>query len=80
MAVNELDRDYLQLLHICDQIENIQAGMKMEHEEDTEKKKQVGNMVMQLETEILDSKYADADKDLTRINSTIATGRSYWKS
>tara|TARA_R100001440_G_scaffold62411_1_gene82457 strand:+ start:120 stop:362 length:243 start_codon:yes stop_codon:yes gene_type:complete len=80
MAVNELDRDYLKLLHMCDGIENIIGGMKMDQETDSEKKKQVGNMVMHLEMEILDSKYADASKDLTRINSTITSGRTYWKS
>ena len=80
MAVNELDRDYLSLLHMCDQIENIQNGMKMEHESDAEKKKQVGNMVMHLEMEVLDSKWTDASKDMTRINNTITSGRTYWKS
>jgi len=80
MPVNELDRDYLKLLHMCDQIENIQNGMKMEHEGDAEKKKQVGNMVMHLEAEVLDSKYTDDGKDMTRINSTITAGRTYWKS
>jgi len=80
MAVNELDRDYLSLLHMCDQIENVQNGMKMEHESDAEKKKQVGNMVMHLEMEVLDSKWTDAGKDMTRINSTITSGRTYWKS
>ena len=38
MAVNELDRDYTKLLHMCDLIENIQNGMKMQHEDDAEKK------------------------------------------
>ena len=80
MAVNELDRDYLKLLHMCDGIENIIGGMKMSEETDSEKKKQVGNMVMHLEMEVLDSKYTDASKDMTRINSTITTGRTYWKS
>ena len=80
MAVNELDRDYLKLLHMCDMIENIQNGMKMEHESDAEKKKQAGNMVMHLEMEVLDSKYTDAGKDMTRINNTITSGRTYWKS
>lgn len=80
MAVNELDRDYLKLLHMCDQIENIQNGMKMEHEGDAEKKKQVGNMVMHLETEVLDDKWETAGKDMTRINDSIASGRAYWKS
>lgn len=80
MAVNELDRDYIKLLHMCDQIENIQNGMKMEHEGDAEKKKQVGNMVMHLEMEVLDDKWETAGKDMTRINSTITAGRTYWKS
>lgn len=80
MAVDELDRDYLKLLHMCDGIENIIGGMKMDQETDSEKKKQVGNMVMHLEMEVLDSKYTDAKKDMTRINSTITKGRTYWKS
>ena len=80
MAVNELNRDYLKLLHMCDQIENIISGMKMAQEADSEKKKQVGNMVMHLENEILDDKYEEAGKDLTHINAIIATGRAYWKS
>lgn len=80
MAVNELNRDYLKLLHMCDQIENIQNGMKMEHEGDAEKKKQVGNMVMHLEMEVLDDKWTTAGKDMTRINDSIASGRTYWKS
>lgn len=80
MAVNELDRDYLQLLHMCDVIENIQSGMKMTHESDTEKKMQVGNMVMHLEMEVLDDKWEAAGKDMTRINETITSGRTYWKS
>lgn len=80
MAVNELDRDYLKLLHMCDQIENIQRGMKMEHEDDAQKKKQVGNMVMHLEMEALDDKWEAAGKDMTRINDSIVSGRTYWKS
>jgi hypothetical protein len=80
MPVNELDRDYLKLLHMCDQIENIQNGMKMEHEGDAQKKKQVGNMVMHLEKEVLDDKWETAGKDMTRINDSIASGRAYWKS
>jgi hypothetical protein len=80
MAINELDRDYLKLLHMCDNVENIQAGMKMEPESDAEKKKQVGNMVMHLEHEVLDTKWTDGGKDMTRINDTIASGRTYWKS
>lgn len=80
MAVNELERDYLRMLHTCDMIESIQNGLKMEQETDTEKKKQVGNMVMTLENELLDDKYTTAGKDLTPINEAIASGRTYWKS
>ena len=80
MAVNEIDRDYLQLLHHCDMIENVMNGMKMEHEEDNEKKKNVGNTVMMLELELLDDKWEAAGKDLTRIAEVAATGRAYWKS
>lgn len=80
MAVDEIDRDYMKLLHMADGIENIISGMKMAQETDSEKKKQVGNMVMHLEMESLDSKYTDASKDMTRVNSVIATGRTYWKS
>lgn len=78
MAVNELERDYLSLLHQCDMIENVIAGLKMESETAEQKKKQVGNIVMHLEIEILDDKYKD--KDLKRVNDTIKTGRTYWKS
>lgn len=78
MAVNELERDYLGLLHECDMIENVIAGLKMEGEPVEQRKKQVGNIVMYLETEILDDKYKD--KDLKRINEVIKAGRTYWKS
>ena len=78
MAVNELERDYLGLLHECDMIENVIAGLKMENETAEQKKKQVGNIIMHLEMEILDDKYKG--KDLKRINDTIKTGRTYWKS
>lgn len=80
MAVNEIDRDYLQLHHHCDMIENIMNGMKMEHEEDAEKKKNVGNIVMMLELELIDDKWEAAGKDMTRITEVAATGRTYWKS
>lgn len=80
MAVNELDRDYLHLLHSCDQIENIIGGLKQTGSTDDEKKSSVGNIIMYLETEILDDKYTTAGKDMSRINSVIATGRTYWKS
>lgn len=78
MAVNELERDYLSMLHQCDMIENIIGNMKMTESTDEEKKGNVGNIIMSLEAEILDDKYDG--KDLTRINAVIATGRTYWKS
>ena len=78
MAVNELERDYLTMLHQCDMIENIIANLKMSESTDEEKKLNVGNIVMTLESEILDDKYAK--KDLSRINAVIKTGRTYWKS
>jgi hypothetical protein len=78
MAVNELERDYLAMLHQCDIIENIISNIKMEDSTAEEKKGAVGNMIMSLETEILDDKYDG--KDLTRINAVITSGRSYWKS
>ena len=80
MAVNELDRDYLRLIHMIDMMENVQNGMKMENETDSEKKKQVGNIVMHLEEEMLDSRYADGGKDVSVINAAITAGRAYWKS
>ena len=57
--------------------ENIIAGIKMEDETAEHKKKQVGNIIMHLEMEILDDKYKD--KDLTKINAVIKTGRSTGK-
>lgn len=80
MAVNELDRDYLRLIHMIDMMENVQNGMKMENETDTEKKKQVGNIVMHLEEEMLDSRYEDGGKNVDVINAAITAGRAYWKS
>jgi hypothetical protein len=80
MAVNELDRDYLRLIHMIDMMENVQNGMKMENETDSEKKKQVGNIVMHLEEEMLDSRYEDGGKDVSVINAAITAGRTYWKS
>ena len=80
MAVNELERDYIRLLHTCDIIENIIGGMKMSDASDSDKKMTVGNLIMHIEEELVDSKYTDAKKDLTRVNSTITKGRTYWKS
>ena len=80
MAVNELDRDYLRLVHTSDQIRNIINGLKMTQETEQERKHQVGNMVMYLEMELLDDKYEQAGKDLAPINAMINTGRVYWES
>ncbi len=79
MAVNELDRDYLKMVHNCDSINNIMNNRKMVDATDDEKKAQVGNIIMVLEMELLDDKYATAGKDLTNINATIAPGRTYWQ-
>ena len=78
MAVNELERDYLAMLHSCDIIEMVIAGQKMNESTDAEKKANVGGIIMSLENQILDDKYKD--KDLTRINNVIKTGRTFWKS
>jgi len=79
MAVNELDRDYLSMVHNCDTIHNIINNRKMVEATDEEKKSQVGNIVMVVEIELLDDKYTTAGKDLTYINSSVATGRAYWQ-
>ena len=50
----------------------------MEDSTAEEKKGAVGNMIMSLETDILDDKYAE--KDLSRIKAVITSGRTYWKS
>ena len=78
MAVNELERDYLQMLHSCDIIENIIGKIKMAESTDEEKKGAVGGIIMSLETEILDDKYKD--KDLTKIRTVIVSFRYYWNS
>ena len=80
MAVNEIDRDYVRLLHQCDMIESIIAGQKAVGVDETEKKQLVGNIVMMLELEAIDDKWETAGKDLSRVNSVAATGRTYWKS
>jgi len=80
MPVNDLERDFLTLLHACDQIENIIAGLKNVEATAEEKKVNVGNIVMYLEMELLDDRYTEAGKDMTRISDVIATGRTYWKS
>lgn len=79
MAVNELERDYLKMVHNCDAIHNIINNRKMADATDAEKKAQVGNIIMVLEMELLDDKYVEAGKDLTTINSTITAGRTYWQ-
>ena len=79
MAVNELDRDYLKMVHNCDAIHNIINNRKMGDATDEEKKAQVGNIVMVVEVELLDDKYTTAGKDLSYINETITQGRTYWQ-
>ena len=80
MAVNEIDRDYLRLLHQVDLIENIMSGLKSTEASDEEKRLNVGNLTMLLESELLDSKWADAGKDMTRVQNAIAPARAYWKA
>ena len=80
MAVKEIDRDYVRLLHQCDMIESIIAGQKSAGVDENEKKQLVGNIVMMLELEVIDDKWEAAGKDLTRVNSVAAAGRTYWKS
>ena len=75
MAVNELERDYLAMLHECDVIEMIIAGQKMEDSDESEKKKSVGGIIMSLEKQILDDKYAK--KDLTRNELTCVQGNNH---
>lgn len=79
MAVNELDRDYLTLVHHCDMISNIMNGRKMDGATIEEKKGQVGNIVNIVEMELLDDKYETAGKDLSGINATLAAARIYWQ-
>lgn len=80
MAVNELDRDYLMLIHQCDNIEDIIAGLRMRDEDDLSKKEQIGQLVSMLELSALDDKWEAAGKDMTPITEAIAAGRTYWKS
>ena len=78
MAVNETARDHLRLLHVCDQIDNVIGGLIGEDEADTDKKRNVGNMVMMLEAELLDDRWASYD--MGRLSAAIAAGRTFWKS
>lgn len=80
MAVNELERDWLKILHMVDIMDNIQRGLKMEHEDENARKKNLGNIVMSLESEMLDSKYMDAGKDVGVVQIAIDRARAYWKS
>lgn len=80
MAVNELDRDYLQLLHQVDAIDNIINGFRLNDETDEEKKRAAIAMVQMIESELLDSKYTDGGKDIAPLSAGVARGRTYWKS
>ena len=75
MAVNELERDYLRLIHMADSINSIINGNRMTGSDDPEKKETVQNHFQYLEMEILDDKYDG--KDLTAINAAITAGRAY---
>ena len=65
---------------VGDTMEDIMSGLKMQEATDAEKKKQVGNIVMSLEGELLDTKWTEAGKDMTRVSDGAAAGRVYWKS
>ena len=78
MAVNENARDHLRLLHVCDQIDNVIAGLIGEDEIEADKKRNVGNMVMMLEGELLDDRWDSFD--MSRLTAAIAAGRTFWKS
>lgn len=80
MAVNELDRDYLQLLHQVDAIDNIINGIRLIDETDAEKKRAVIGMVQMIEHELLDDKYTAGGKDTAPLVAGAARGRTYWTS
>lgn len=75
MAVNELERDYLRLIHMADNITAIINGIRLSAGGDDEKKEAVQHHFQYLEMEILDDKYDG--KDLTAINAAITAGRAY---
>ncbi len=78
MAVNETARNHLRLLHVCDQIDNVIGGLIGEDEIEADKKRNVGNMVMMLEAELLDDRWATYD--MSRLSATVSAGRAFWKS
>lgn len=79
MAVNQLDRDHLTLVHMCDNIDNIIAGIIDTGENENERKANVGRMVQHLEHELLDTEKW-ASKDMTVIQAAVTAGRTWWKS
>ena len=79
MAVNQLDRDHLTLVHMCDNIDNIIAGIIDTGENVNERKENVGRMVQHLEGELLDTEKW-ASKDMTAIQAAVTAGRTWWKS
>mgnify|MGYP006084774585 FL=1 len=79
MAVNQLDRDHLTLVHMCDNIDNIIAGIIDTGENENERKANVGRMVQHLEHELLDTEKW-ASKDMTVIQAAATAGRTWWKS
>ena len=79
MAVNKLDRDHLTLVHMCDNIDNIIAGIIDTGENENERKENVGRMVQHLEGELLDTEKW-ASKDMTVIQAAVTAGRTWWKS
>lgn len=80
MAVNELDRDYLQLLHQVDAIDNIINGIRLNNETDEEKKRAAIGIVQMIEHELLDDKYTTGGKDTAPLAAGAARGRTYWNT
>ena len=80
MAVNELDKEHLRLLHMADEIDNMIRGLRYTDTPENEKKAETGKMVQYLEIESLDSKFADAGKDMSVVEAAITAGRTYWKA
>lgn len=79
MAVNQLDRDHLTLVHMCDNIDDIIASNIDTGETVSERKANVGRMVQHLEGELLDTEKW-ASKDMTVIQTAATAGRTFWKS
>jgi len=77
------DQQWQSLLHQADIMDNIIRGLTMENESDNYKKERVGNIVMMLESAILEELWTTGEgssKDKTPVNDAITAGRTYWKA